>query len=62
MPAVYTTRIERTDRRYAETVEEWKLFGTHLPDDVTVLVDTEIGCENFQALIAAGFALQILHL
>lgn len=58
MPAVYMTCTESTNERYSETEEEWELFGAHLPGEVTVIRDIEVGCENFQALIAAGIAVQ----
>lgn len=58
MPAVYMISTENTNGRYSETEEEWEIFGAHLPDEVTVLRDYEIGCENFQTLIAAGIAVQ----
>lgn len=58
MPAVYMIRTESTNGRYAETEEEWELFGPHLPNEIKVLGDIEIGCENFQALIAAGIAVE----
>jgi hypothetical protein len=58
MPAVYITGTESTNERYSETEEEWELFGAHLPKEVTVMRDIGIGCDNFQALIAAGVAVQ----
>ena len=58
MPAVYVTRVEETYGRYAETEEEWRLFGAHLPAEVTVITDMEIGCENYQKLLAAGMAIE----
>jgi hypothetical protein len=56
MPAVYMQGTEKTGGRYPNTEEEWELFGAHLPEEVTVLKDIEISCENYQLLVAAGVA------
>jgi hypothetical protein len=58
MPAVYMTRLEQTSGRYPDTEEEWELFGAHLPNEITVLFDMEIGCVKYQKLLLAGFAIE----
>lgn len=58
MPAVFMTGIEETGERYARTEEEWELFGAHLPPEITVLVDVEIGCVEYQQLLVAGLAIE----
>ena len=58
MPAVYMTDTEITNRRHPDTPEEWDLFGAHLPHEVTVIRDIEIGCKNYQALLLSGVAIQ----
>lgn len=56
MPAVFMNRTVKTGERYAETEEEYEMYGARLPFEITKLVEVEIGCENYQALIAAGVA------
>ncbi len=55
---MYMIGTDSTNERYSETEEEWELFGAHLPSEVNVIKDVEIGCDNYQALIAAGIAVQ----
>ncbi len=56
MPAIFRERTVQTGERYAETEEEYELYGAHLPAEIIEMVDIEIGCENYQALVAAGVA------
>lgn len=56
MPAIFLPRTVHTGERYAETEEEYELYGPRLPETITKLVEVEVGCENYQALIAAGVA------
>jgi hypothetical protein len=58
MPAVYMTSTESSHERYAETEEEWELFGVRLPNEVNIIRDIEVGCNNYLALIAAGVAVR----
>ncbi len=58
MPAVYIVGTEKTGGRYAKSEEEWEVFGAHLPDEVTVLKDHTIRCEEYQALVASGLAVR----
>jgi hypothetical protein len=61
IPAVYIRGVDREelpedhDHR-PRTMEEFEEYGAILPDVIEreVLRDVEIGCENFQELVAAG--------
>ncbi len=57
-PALFFKVVENTGGRYAETEEEWELFGAHLPEEITLLRDIEVGCVTYQALLAAGAAIE----
>lgn len=60
-PAIYrlgqeTQEIPEDHDHYPRTEEEYEKYGTRLPDAIVteVIKDIVIGCENFQALVAAG--------
>jgi hypothetical protein len=57
-PALFFEVTEETAGRHAETEEEWELFGARLPKEVTILRDIEVGCVTYQALLAAGAAIE----
>ena len=61
MPAIYREGIDRWEvpedhDRYPRTEEEYEQYGARLPDvvETKVMREIEIGCENYQALVAAG--------
>lgn len=61
MPAVFIVSKEKLPEgsdHYPETEEQYAKYGVRLPDEIEVLRDIQIGCENYQAIVKLGIAVQ----